>query len=205
MYSHHQRPRNRSLTSFTTLYVLSFASAAILTQQWEFLYTMLLPVVMMLAIYLSHRRLNFSPSLLWMLSFWALLHFIGNFTPLTSLIPGIGTDQLLSSFWLIHPALRLHVLLHTFGFALLTWLSWQMVSTQIHLRYQRRLHPSVDLLMLCGTAAMGVCATGEIIHFLSSKAFLSIPPASAHQITWNLIASFLGASITSLLIKIRHL
>lgn len=176
-----------------------------MTKQWEFLYAMLLPVVMMLAIYQSHRRLNFSRTLLWMLSLWALLHFIGNFKPFTPFIPEIGDNQSLSSYWIFHPTLRIHFIFHTFGFALLTWLSWQIVSTLIHQRYQRRLHPSLDLLILCATSSMGVCAAGEIIYYLSTKTFPSIPPASAYHITWNLIASFLGSAITSLLIKIRHL
>lgn len=200
--------KSRSITGivcFTALYILSFVTVALAQKNFDFLYYVGVLCALATLIFIAHRRLSYHPNLLWFLSYWGFLHLAGGLVAVPESWPTQGEHSVLYSLWIIPDYFKYDHLVHFYGFAVTTWLSWQTLCTIIHSRYQRRLVPTLGLLMVCATSSMGYGAMNEMVEFLANLWLAKVNVLDYHNTGWDLVANLSGASFATMLIKIRNL
>lgn len=199
MFIQAKSPKITGVLSFTALYLLGFIAYALLVREFPQLIYVGIQIALTCIVYIAHRHVNYSLSLLWCLSIWGFLHLTGEHIYLDT----HGT--LINSLSLFGKIGNFNRLVHVYGFAIATWVSWQTLCHIIHHRYQRRLMPTTGLLLLCVTSSMGYSALNEMVKFASTMSNVNSDLDNYHTIGWDMIAASLGALIAALVIKVRSL
>lgn len=209
MFIQSKSPKLTGVIAFNIAYLAAFITGAVIVENYVFFYQAGILTALIFALYLAHRNVCYSSSLLWSLSFWGLFHLAGNllYFPLAGVFSSSHPAEttVLNQTWIIADRLRYDHLVHCYGFALTTWLMWQSLCQIIHRRYQRRLLPTFGLLLLCATSSMGYGAVNETVEFVSNICFPHTDMAASAQTSWDLIANMTGAAIASVWIRLCHL
>jgi len=205
MYSQPKHVSLFWLIIFNAIYISSGATFAIMMGKTEFLYYISIICFLILGVFTAHKKLHYSASLLWALSIWGLMHLAGGLISPSETWYFADDQKNLDSLWIVPGKLKYEHLLHTYGFAITTWLSWQTLLGIIHRRYQRRLHPTFGLLMVCATSSMGYASINEMVEFLATIIIPNSETGNYINTGWNLVANAIGAITASFIIKIRHL
>ena len=205
MFIQNKSPRTTGVACFTSLYILGFVTLAIIQSNFQFLYNIAVLSILATTIYIAHKRISYHLNLLWFLSFWGLMHLAGGLIAIPESLPTHGENSTLYSLWLIPDYLKYDQLVHFYGFAVTTWLSWQTLCNIIHTRYQRRLMPTLGLLIICGTSSMGYGAVIEVVEFIATVFTTETNIDGYSNTGWDLIANLLGATFATITIKLRNL
>lgn len=204
MFVQPKRQRITAVAVFTILYQCCFATLAIYENNYEFLYYSAVQLGFIALLFIAHKHIHYSISLLWLLSFWGLIHLAGGLIVVPSANGETGS-QVLHTFEIIPPILNYQNLEHCYGFFLVTWVSWQTLCSIIHSRYQRRLMPSFGLLLLCATSSMGYGALNELSEFIATLFMAETHSGGYEDTGWDLIANTVGVFLASISIKLRNL
>jgi len=149
----------RSVISFTLIYLLSATLFSWRLQNWEFIFYVFVVLIIGLLVMNIHKRVQFSTGILWCLSAWGLMHMMGGLIAIPLSWPHEGDHAVLYSLWLIPDYLKYDQIIHGYGFGVGTWACWQalspiVVSSKEHL----------SEIILAVLAANGLGAANEIIE-----------------------------------------
>lgn len=205
MFIQTKSPKITGVVYMTVIYLLGFIAASLYLESYNSLYYIAIQSIITVVVYIAHKRIQYALPLLWSLSLWGLLNLAGQIIPLPPEVPTKDSTQTLGELWLVREIFIYDNLVHFYGFAVATWVSWQTLCRIIHTRYQRRLMPTIGLLLLVVTSSMGYGALNEMIEFLTQLIFNLQHSDTYHSTCWDMIINTLGAMIAAVMIKIRNL
>lgn len=179
--------QERLIAGFTASYMVLAWFGARGSGNDEFLYYLVVMLVLIAAVLAVHLRVRFRPAVLAGLSLWGAAHMAGGLLP-------VG-DSVLYNLWLIPDRLKYDQLIHGLGFALTTWVCWEAVRPAL-----RDPQPRAGILVLCAAGGCGFGALNEVVEFL---AVLTIPDTNVggyENTGWDLVANLIGSVTAALLI-----
>lgn len=198
-----ERPlRLLPIVVFNALYLLTAVTASLVKGNREFLFYIVIMLVLIGVMILVHRRVRLTTPLLWAFSVWGLLHMAGGLCPLPAGWPYDGEHAVLYSAWLIPGLLKYDQVVHAYGFGITTWLCWHGLSRSVRGPDGAPLRPTSGLLLLCAAAGMGFGALNEVVEFI---AVLTIPNTNVggyENTGWDLVANLTGAAIAAVAIRL---
>lgn len=150
------------------LYTAAAGIAAVVTGNGEFLFYVIVMVVLAAIIAATHWRVNFSTPLLVLLAVWGALHMAGGLVPVPASWPIEGEIRVLYSWWILPRDggggyLKYDHVVHAFGFGVTTWACWQALQAGVGRR-----RPTVGLMVLCAAAGLGFGALNEVVEFVAT-------------------------------------
>jgi len=173
---------------FTALYLAAAVPVALLSGNREFVFYIVVMVVLIVLVWTVHRQVGLATATLWGLSVWGFLHMAGGLVP-------IGDGSVLYNWWLIPERLKYDQVVHAFGFGLTTWVCWQVLAR--HLADPR---PRLGPLIVSAAAGMGFGALNEIVEFVAT---LTVPETNVGGYVntgWDLVSNLVGSVVAVLLI-----
>lgn len=195
--------------AFAALYILAAAIGSIVSGNVEFIFYIVVMLVLMSAVLLVHWRLGLSPALLWLLAIWGGLHMAGGLVPVPDSWPINGSIRVLYSWWIIPDAdgiggyLKFDHVVHAFGFGVTTWLCWQILCGVLKDRVRAEMRPTLGLIILCIAASTGFGALNEIIEFTATL-FTETNVGGYVNTGYDLISNLTGAMVAGTLIGLFH-
>ena len=191
------------LVIFTLAYIVAASASAIVTGNKEFVIYIIVMAVLIAAVCVVHKRSGLSNGLLWLLTFWGLLHMAGGLVPIPTSWPFNGPNSVLYSLWLIPDQLKYDQVVHAYGFGVTTWLCWEALSKGVMLRYGQELAPTTGVIVLCAAAGMGFGAFNEVVEFTATLLLESTNVGGYVNTGWDLVYNMLGAIIAAVVIRCR--
>jgi len=185
---------------FTGLYLAAAVIGAVATGNREFIFYIVVMVVLIVAIGLVYLRVKFSSSLLWGLSIWGLAHMAGGLVPVPAGWPIDGEMRVLYSLWLIPERLKYDQVVHAYGFGLTTVACWQALRVALASRTNdlaSAVRPTFGTLVLCAAAGMGFGALNEVIEFAATLAVPETNVGGYVNTGWDLVSNLTGVTIAA--------
>ena len=180
-------------------YMLAAVSGALLSGNGEFVFYIVVMLVLSGVILYVHSRINLSTALIWCFVIWGAMHMAGGLVPLPDSWSINGDQRVLYSWWLIDGMLKYDQITHAFGFGTTTWLCWQALQSLSNGQIRATLGP----LSLCVFAATGLGALNEIIEFAATL----MGPTNVGgylNTALDLVFNLAGAVIAALLIAWKY-
>lgn len=195
------KPRLLPLFAFTLAYMVLSIAMAINAGNKEFIFYIVVMIVLIGAVTLVHSRVHLTSGLLWALSVWGLLHMAGGLVPIPSWLPSDGEHSVLYSLWLIPQRLKFDQIVHAYGFGVTTMVCWHALHHGLRDLTGRKPKPTFGLLILCVAAGMGFGAFNEIVEFIATLTMPSTNVGGYVNTGWDLVSNLLGAILAALLIR----
>lgn len=189
-----------SLVVFTLTYFLLACGVAWASGNGEFLFYIVVMVVLIAAVVLVHWRSALSAGLLWCFSVWGLLHMAGGLVPVPESWPYDGPHAVLYSLWLIPEALKYDQVVHAYGFGITTWLCWEALRNGVERRQGVRLRPGLGVLVLCVAGGMGFGAFNEVVEFVATQTLEETNVGGYVNTGWDLVYNMLGSVLAGVVI-----
>ena len=186
--------------AFTATYLVSATIASFVLGNREFLFYIVVMVILIGAVWWVHSRVSLTSGALWALSVWGLAHMMGGLLPLPDGWPYDGEHQVLYSLWLIPDRLKYDQLVHAYGFGVTTWVCWQALEAILMSAGAKNVRPTFGMLVLAVAGGMGFGALNEVIEFIAT---LMVPNANVGGYVntgWDLVANLIGATIAATLV-----
>ena len=184
---------------FTLAYMLVALGATVITGNQEFLFYVVVMVVLVSAVVLVHSRIGLTRGALWCLSVWGLAHMAGGLVPVPALWPINGEHRVLYSLWLIPNQLKYDHAVHAYGFGVTTWVVWQGLRAAA--RVER---PTIGLLVICAAGGLGFGALNEVIEFAATLVFPHTNVGGYINTGWDLVSNLFGAIAAAVIIRVGH-
>ncbi len=196
--------RLRAVLIFTAAYMIAAGVSAFFGGNKEFVFYIVVMLVLIGAIALLDRKVKLTSGLLWALSIWGLLHMAGGLVKLPAGLPYHGDHAVLYSLWLIPDLLKYDQVVHAYGFGVATTVCWHALKTRYLSDTGKAVPPTFGSLFLCAAAGCGLGALNEVIEFI---AVLTIPNTNVggyENTGWDLVANMVGSTLAAVLIRLRH-
>ncbi|CAN5812117.1 hypothetical protein BH11VER1_BH11VER1_03950 [soil metagenome] len=197
------KPHLLPLFAFTLAYMVLSIAMAINAGNKEFIFYIVVMLVLIGAVSLMHTRVHLTSGLLWALSLWGLLHMAGGLVPIPSWLPADGEHAVLYSLWLIPHRLKYDQIVHAYGFGVTTMICWHVLHHGLHDLTGHKPYPTFGLLVLCMAAGMGFGALNEIVEFIATLTMPSTNVGGYENTGWDLISNLVGSLLAALLIRLR--
>jgi uncharacterized membrane protein YjdF len=189
--------------AFTLAYLVAAVAAAVARGNREFLFYIVTMVALIAAAAAAHRRVGFTPGVLWALSIWGLLHMAGGLVPVPASWPINGAIRVLYSWWIIPDRLKYDQVVHAYGFGVTTFVCWQGLQAMFRDLVPHPVRPSLGMLTLCAAAAIGFGALNEVIEFTATLLVEETNVGDYTNTGWDLVSNALGAVAAAALIRFR--
>lgn len=196
-------PRLLPLAAFNALYMLTAVALSMVQGNKEFVFYIVVMLVLIVAVTVVHRAVSLTTAMLWALSLWGLAHMAGGLVPLPKGWPYNGDQAVLYSWWIIPQKLKYDQIVHAYGFGVTTWLCWHSLRSVMR-SYSVELKPTFGLMVLSAAAGIGFGALNEVVEFI---AVLTIPNTNVggyENTGWDLVANLLGATAAAVIIRLGH-
>lgn len=191
------------ILGFNVAYLAAAVIASMMVRNREFLFYIVVMVILLGAVLLVHRRVGLSAGLLWCMSAWGALHMAGGLITVPESWPIHGPNSVLYSVWLIEPYLKYDQLVHAFGFAVTTWLCWQGLRAAIISQQgddAKEVRPTLGLMTLCAAAGMGFGALNEVVEFIATLTIEGTNVGGYENTGWDLVANLVGTVLAAFVI-----
>lgn len=193
---------------FGTLYIATAGVAAGATGNAEFLFYVVVMIVLAGVILAVHWRFGLSTELIWLLAVWGLLHMAGGLVPVPGSWPIAGEIRVLYSWWILHDGERGFIkydhLVHAYGYGVTAWLVWQSLEGLLRQRFTvEAVRPTAGLMVIVAVASMGFGAINEIVEFIATL-FAETNVGGYVNTGWDLVANGTGAVLACGLILLRR-
>jgi uncharacterized membrane protein YjdF len=165
----------------------------------EFVFYIVVVVLLIGAVLAVHWRVQLSQGALWALSIWGLAHMMGGLVAVPEGWPVNGETRVLYSLWLIPGRLKYDHIVHAYGFGTTTWVCWQGLRSILR-SYDANAQPTLGLMVLSAAAGLGFGALNEVVEF---AAVLLVPETNVGGYVntgWDLVANSVGAILAAILI-----
>lgn len=186
---------------FNAAYMLAAITDSIVQGNSEFIFYIVVMLVLIAVMNLVHRRVRLTNGLLWAFSVWGFAHMAGGLCPLPAGWPYNGDQPVLYSWWLIPQKLKYDQIVHAYGFGITTWLCWHILRNALRQPDGGPVRPTFGMLMLCAAAGMGFGALNEVIEFI---AVLTIPNTNVggyENTGWDLVSNLVGSTAAAAIIR----
>lgn len=195
-------PAILAAVAFTASYTLAAAIAALSSGNGEFVFYLVVMVLLAAGIWALHMRVEFTGPAVWALSVWGALHMAGGLVPVPADWPINGDIRVLYSWWILADGngsgwLKYDHVVHAFGFGVATWVCWQALrGAAPHLK------PTAGLCVLVALAGLGLGAVNEVVEFAATQ--IADTNVGGYVNTgWDLVANSVGATIAAITIWTR--
>jgi hypothetical protein len=175
---------------FTALYLALAGVATLVTGNSEFVYYIVVMLVLTGVVAAVHARVGFRTGVLWALSLWGAAHMAGGLVP-------AGEVGVLYNLWLIPGLLKYDQLVHAYGFGVTTGVCWESLRPALE-----DPRPRPGPLVLCAAGGMGFGALNEVVEFV---AVLTLPETNVggyENTGWDLVANLVGCVLAAVLIRL---
>ncbi len=201
--SNEVKPASRAglirVASFTAAYLLVATVGAFATGNSEFVFYIVVMVVLVAVVGLVHLSIGLPESALWALSIWGLAHMAGGLISVPAAWPTHGSNQVLYSLWLIPDRLKYDQIVHAYGFGVTTWICW--LGLQSSLRNSGiEAVPTAGRLVLVWAAGQGFGALNEVIEFAATLLVPETNVGGYLNTGWDLVSNLVGATIAVVII-----
>lgn len=196
------KPRLLPLALFTAAYMLAAVAGSMAQGNKEFVFYIIVMLVLISIVTLVHSRVGLTTGLLWALSVWGLAHMAGGLVQLPAGWPYNGDQAVLYSWWIIPQKLKYDQIVHAYGFGITTWLCWHALRSAMQRGFGIVLRPTFGMMVLSGAAGIGFGALNEVVEFI---AVLTIPNTNVggyENTGWDLVANLVGATVAALTIRL---
>lgn len=197
----------RAVLAFNAAYLSVAVAAALATGNAEFVFYILVMVVLMAIVAGMHHRVHLSPAVLWGLSVWGLAHMAGGLCPAPASWPIDGTIRVLYSVWIIPGWLKYDHVVHAYGFGVTTLLCWEglrsMLAGDRPEEERGRIRPTAGMATLCAAAAMGFGALNEVIEFAATLLAPETNVGGYVNTGWDLVSNLVGSAVVAVGIWFR--
>jgi hypothetical protein len=197
-----QSQRVWPVATFTALYLAAATGGALVLGNQEFLFYIVVMVVLVGAIWIVHRNVGLEVATLWALSLWGLLHMAGGLLTVPEAWPISGDIRVLYSLWLIPERLKYDQVVHAYGFGVATWVCWQGIRAAIRHRGGDAV-PTGGLMVLAATGGMGLGALNEVVEFAATLLVPETNVGGYLNTGWDLVANTTGATLAAVVISLR--
>lgn len=185
----------RSVVTFTLLYLLVASLFSWRLQNWEFVFYVFIVLIFGLLVMNIHKKVQFSTGILWCLSAWGLMHMMGGLVAIPESWPHNGEFAVLYSFWIIPDYLKYDHIIHGYGFGVGTWACWQALSPIVVGSKEY-----ISEIILAVLAANGLGALNEIIEFIATLVLPSTNVGGYVNTGWDLVFNLLGSFVAATII-----
>ena len=190
------------VAAFTALYLAVATAGALAIGNREFIFYIVVMVLLVGVIWLVHRSISLSIATLWALSIWGLAHMAGGLVAVPESWPINGDIRVLYSLWLIPERLKYDQVVHAYGFGVSTWVCWQGLRAAIRARGGDAV-PTFGLMVLAATAGMGLGALNEVVEFAATLLVPETNVGGYLNTGWDLVANATGSTTAALVIWLR--
>lgn len=189
----------KSIAVFVACYLFGCGGAAVAQGNREFMFYLVVMLILVGMVWGVHRRVGFSSMVLWLLAVWGLLHMAGGTVPIPMSLAQTENDTaVLYSLrpWSWLP--RYDQVTHAFGFFTAT-----LASGEALVRATRPSRVGVGFACACGLVGMGFGALNEVVEFI---AVLTLPNTNVGGYVntgWDLVSNMIGASAGAIVVAAR--
>lgn len=188
---------------FTAGYMIAAVAGAVTRGNREFVIYIVVMFALIAVIGAIHRSFRLHTATLAALSLWGLAHMAGGLVPVPESWPIDGDIRVLYSWWIIPGRLKYDQVVHAYGFGVTAWVCWQVLRGWIA-RWSGRpleaVRPTLALLVICATSAMGFGALNEIVEFAATLAVPETNVGGYMNTGWDLVSNACGATLACVLI-----
>lgn len=185
---------------FTLIYLLAASAGAVLMGNREFLFYIIILLVLIAVVSAVHLRVGLSPGVLWGLAVWGVAHMAGGLVPVPASWPIDGSIRVLYSWWIIPEYLKFDHVVHIYGFGAATFLCWEGFQAAAKHQDAPDLKPTLGIVFLCASASMGLGAFNEVVEFAATLLFPETNVGGYVNTGWDLVSNMAGAAMASILI-----
>ena len=190
----------RNVLVFSAIYILTAGGFSFAQGNGEFIFYIVVMLVLVVALVAVHRRVRLSRPLLWCLSLWGLMHMAGVLLPIPASRHDADVSGVLYNFWLIRDWLKYDQVVHAYGFGITTWLCWQSLSARTLNEAGRPLAQTPGLMVLCAAAGAGFGAFNEVIEFIATLTLPETNVGGYENTGWDLVFNLLGSALAALIL-----
>lgn len=175
---------------FGVVYTVAAAGYSLSMGNTEFVFYVVVMVVLAVMVMTVHWRVGFSTGLIWALSLWGMLHMAGG-------LVRVGPEKdVLYNLWLIGSSngkgLKFDQLVHAYGFGVATWAVWEALRVKL-----ARRRPDIPTLTACVLAGCGLGAMNEIIEFTATQIMPKTNVGDYANNAWDLVFNMAGCVIAA--------
>lgn len=196
------RARLRPVSLFTGAYLLAAAVAAGVSGNLEFVFYLVVMLLLVAGVLVLHQRVGLTSGALWALSIWGAMHMAGGLVPVPESWPIDGEIRVLYSWWILPRSagggwLKYDHVTHAYGFGVATWVCWQALRGAVG-----PLRPTFGLMILAALAGLGLGALNEVVEFIAT--LIAHTNVGGYVNTGlDLIANTVGAAIAATIIYLH--
>ena len=173
---------------FTLGYIVLAAPWSLLVVNLEFfIYSIEMVLIFLLAVVL-HKRNRLHVISLWCMSLWGILHLAGGLVLVPSAWPTSGRSHVLYNLWLAPGLLKYDQFVHAYGFAVVTWVCWQVLS-----RLTKPGEAGLEMFLASVTTSLGVGAFNETVEFVATLALPLNNVGDYANYGWDLVFNAIGS------------
>lgn len=188
-----------SVVAFTATYLVAALVLALVRGNQEFLFYIVVMLVLMAAVWAVHRSVVLSPGALWCLSVWGFLHMAGGLLTVPAGWPVESASRVLYTLWLVPERIKYDHVVHAFGFGTTTWVCWQGFRAAFR-RRGATVVPAFGVLVLAAAAGLGFGALNEVVEFAATLLVPETNVGGYLNTGWDLVANSVGATVAATLI-----
>ncbi|HEX7009633.1 MAG TPA: hypothetical protein VF184_06600 [Phycisphaeraceae bacterium] len=187
---------------FTGAYLLAAAVAAGVSGNLEFVFYLVVMLLLVAGVLVLHQRVGLTSGALWALSIWGAMHMAGGLVPVPESWPIDGEIRVLYSWWILPRStgggwLKYDHVTHAYGFGVATWVCWQALRGVVG-----PLRPTFGLMILAALAGLGLGALNEVVEFIAT--LIAHTNVGGYVNTGlDLIANTVGAAIAATIIYLH--
>lgn len=185
--------------TFTFGYLVIALVGAVVRRDLEFLFYIVVMLVLIGAVAVVHSHVGLSTGTLWALSVWGLAHMAGGLLVVPASWPTNAESRVLYTLWLIPDRLKYDHVVHAWGFGITTWVCWQGIRSAIHRRGGAAV-PTFGLMVLSAAAGLGFGAMNEVVEFVATLLVPETNVGGYRNTGWDLVANLTGATVAVTLI-----
>lgn len=190
--NHRSAQQQWPVIMFTVIYMSAAIMYSLVTENREFMFYTAVMIALIAVVAVLHLRIGLTTALLWALSIWGLSHMAGGLLPVPEGWPINGDIRVLYSLWLIPDLLKYDHVVHAYGFGITAWACWQILATGMAAAGQT-IRPTLGVMTLCATAAMGFGALNEIVEFMTTLAVPEHNVGGYANTSWDMVCNTVGA------------
>jgi hypothetical protein len=177
------RRADAAVLIFNLLYLGISAWVAARTGNVEFIFYVVVLLLLIVGIGALHMAIRLPQLALWGLSLWGVGHMLGGMCP-------IGDDSVLYNLWLIPEWLKYDQLTHAYGFGVATWICW--LGMRARLADPR---PRPGLMVLVLLAGMGLGAMNEVVEFAATQNIADVNVGGYANTGWDMVFNLIGCAM----------
>lgn len=187
------------VAAFSAAYLLAFGGVAIAKGNGEFIFYLVVMLVLVAAVYAVHRRVGFSSLVLWLLAVWGFGHMAGGTIPIPAgLADGGSGDPVLYSFRLAPWVPRYDQLIHVYGFCCATLASGEALWAAT-----RPARIGVGFAAAAALMGAGFGAVNEVIEFVATRTLPETNVGGYVNTGWDLVSNTVGALLGAVVVWTR--